>query len=149
MAPLNYAKWDHIDSEPDSEPEISSPKPSRAPPASPPSLQSTPVASNNNSHNVSDSGSIKAVIIRCQMDQRINKLPPWDPYAIPADHPVFSQASTPIPTLIEVPLVSQYFDYPHSLENRGANEALEISFSLSKKKLQIVSKTPSNIWYVR
>jgi hypothetical protein len=52
----------------------------------------------------SPSGSIQAVIVRCNVERRRNS-PAWSATTIPADHRIFSQPVPHIPALIEVPLV--------------------------------------------
>ncbi|KAH6986715.1 hypothetical protein EDB80DRAFT_874749 [Ilyonectria destructans] len=51
---------------------------------------------------LSASGSIQAVIVRC--DVKRLKFVPWSATTIQADHPVFSQPVPPVPGHIEVPL---------------------------------------------
>lgn len=89
MAPLNYAKWDNIDT--DSEPETENP----APKAPNPIPRTAPTSSS-----VSQ---IKAVIVRCNKDKGTGA--PWSATTIPSDHVVFSHSVPPIPSLIQIPLV--------------------------------------------
>ena len=96
---MDYSKWDNINT--DSEPETS-PQQTPAPKANPPGTHSA-------------SGSIQAVVVRCEVEKR--KSPPWSATTIPADHPVFSQPVPPVPGLIEVPLVL------HRVGTRSANRA--------------------------
>src|SRR5271156_1100115 len=133
MAPIDYSKWDNIDT--DSEPETSpqqppapkantppapkanpppapkanpppAPKanPSPAPKANPPPAPAaSQSAASASAATHSPPGSIQAVIVRCEVEKRA--FLPWSATAIPADHPVFSQPVPPVPALIEVPLV--------------------------------------------
>ncbi|WEW61540.1 hypothetical protein PRK78_007030 [Emydomyces testavorans] len=99
---IDYSKWDNIDT--DSEPETSPPQ-APVPKANPvpgPDAQQ-PAVSASAAATPSASGSIQAVIVRCEGER--GKFPPWSATTIPADHPVFSQPVPPIPALIEVPLV--------------------------------------------
>ncbi|KAH7125014.1 hypothetical protein B0J13DRAFT_598985 [Dactylonectria estremocensis] len=78
MAPIDYSKWENIDT--DSELEASQ--------------QQAPMSA---------SGSIQAVIVRCEVEKR--KFPPWSTIRITEDHPVFSRPVPDVPRLIEVPVV--------------------------------------------
>ena len=116
MAPIDYSKWDKIDT--DSEPETSPPpqplpstsKAKQSPPSAvPQSVDSASAATD------SASESIQAVMVPCEIEKR--KLPPWFATTIPADHPVFSQPVAPVPALIEIPLVL------HRVGTRSTNRA--------------------------
>lgn len=112
-APIDFSKWDNIDT--DSEPETSPqqpPAPKPNPPRAPVASQSSASASTA-TH--SSSGSVQAVIIPCKAEQ--HKFLPWSATTIPADHPVFSQSVPSVPALIEVPLVL------HRVGTQSANRA--------------------------
>jgi len=119
MGPIDYSKWDNIDT--DSEPETSpqqAPAPAPAPRANPPpppspDAQQSAASALAATHNAS--GSIKAVIVRCNVDKR--RSAPWSATTIPADHPIFSQPVPSIPGLVEVPLVL------HRVGTQSANRA--------------------------
>ncbi|KAJ7508320.1 hypothetical protein B0H11DRAFT_23118 [Mycena galericulata] len=97
MARIDYSKWDNIDTDSDSEPE-----PQSGSTATSAAQQIPPQPSQAAS---SEPGTqIKAVIVRCDLDKRRGS--PWSATTIPADHPAFALAVPPIPTLIEVPLVT-------------------------------------------
>ncbi|KAF7556516.1 hypothetical protein G7Z17_g1376 [Cylindrodendrum hubeiense] len=119
MAPIDYSKWDNIDT--DSEPETASPQPpapkAAAPKAALPSAPVTPHASVLTSPPTQGdaSGHIRAVIVRCEAEKHAS--PPWSSTTIPSDHAVFSNAVPPIPGLIGVPLVV------HCVGTRSANRA--------------------------
>ncbi|KAM6506511.1 hypothetical protein FSOLCH5_013488 [Fusarium solani] len=112
MAPIDYSKWDNIDT--DSEPQTPTEQvpPVEANPPAPATSQSTAPASTA-AHSVS--GSIQAVIVRCDVERL--KFVPWSATTIQADHPIFSQPVPPVPGLIEVPLVL------HRVGTRSANRA--------------------------
>ncbi|KJZ69112.1 hypothetical protein HIM_11502 [Hirsutella minnesotensis 3608] len=94
MAPIDYSKWDKcIDT--DSEPE-----PSAAKSAPPPVNASPPL---DTSASQSDAGKVEAVVVRCEVEKR--RVPHWSAVTIPEDHAIFLQPVSPIPALIEVPLV--------------------------------------------
>ncbi|KAH6634918.1 hypothetical protein B0J18DRAFT_417460 [Chaetomium sp. MPI-SDFR-AT-0129] len=111
MAPIDYSKWDNIDT--DSEPDVLSPQPPspKANQASKTTTQvtqdlqsstSTPMASQQ-TQNSSDPAQVQAVIVRCDMDKV--RTPPWSATTIPANHRVFSQPVTPLSEVIGIPLV--------------------------------------------
>lgn len=108
MAPINYSKWDNIDT--DSEPEAL-PQQTPAPKAVPPPVPTPSVSAESQSA----LGTIQAVIIRC--DSKKRRLPPWSTTTIPADHAVFSQQVPPVPGLISIPLVL------HRMGTKSANRA--------------------------
>ncbi|KAJ5139008.1 uncharacterized protein N7515_003856 [Penicillium bovifimosum] len=122
MPPIDYSKWDNIDTDSDSEPETTSvprPQPSRpaaslpsrpaAPqpstPAAPqPSTStapqaSTPAAPANQTPSKKDL--IKAVMVRYKGDPG----PVWSQITIPSDHPVFRNRVPPVPALLEFPII--------------------------------------------
>jgi hypothetical protein len=103
MGPIDYSKWDNIDTDSEPEPETSP----QQPPAPKPNLPLAPVASQSSvsasTATHSSSRSIQAVIVPCNAEKR--KFSPWSATMIPADHPVFAQSVPPVPVLIEVPLV--------------------------------------------
>ncbi|KAM4061812.1 putative ectomycorrhiza-upregulated zf-mynd domain-containing protein [Hirsutella rhossiliensis] len=100
MPPIDYSKWDNIDT--DSEPETS---PQQAPAAKPPAAHACLAADGyvrfEETH--SKSGHVEAVIVRCEAEKR--KFPLWSATTIPANHDMFSQSVPSVPALIEVPLV--------------------------------------------
>lgn len=104
MAPIDYSKWDNIDT--DSEPDVSSPQPS-APKVTPASRattqgnQGSPMASLQ-THDSAGTAQAQAVIVRCEMDKF--RSPPWSATTIPIDHPVFSQPVAPLSEIIGIPL---------------------------------------------
>lgn len=103
MAPIDYSKWDNIDTDSESE---TSPQITPALKANPPATGTPPASQSAASASTathSASGSIQAVIVRCDVEK--GKFAPWSATTIPADHPVFSQPVPPVPGLIEVPLV--------------------------------------------
>ncbi|KAH6847643.1 hypothetical protein B0I37DRAFT_148660 [Chaetomium sp. MPI-CAGE-AT-0009] len=122
MAPIDYSKWDNIDtdSEPDT-PSSQAPAPKATQSPAPATSQSQPSASTSaatlQTHDASESGpvTVQAVIVRCDAEKI--RSPPWWATTIPADHPVFSQAVLPIPGLIGVPLAM------HRVGTRSANRA--------------------------
>lgn len=82
--PIDYSKWDNIDT--DSEPEVSPPSvpaPAPAPAAAPTTTQ--------------------AVVVRCEVER--SRAAPWSAMTIKADHEVFASAVAPVPELIGIPLV--------------------------------------------
>ncbi|EQL02298.1 ectomycorrhiza-upregulated zf-MYND domain-containing protein [Ophiocordyceps sinensis CO18] len=91
MAPIDYSKWDNIDT--DSEPEASIQQEAPAAKPIPPPTHASPQHS--------DSGHVEAVIVRCTAEIGA----PWSATTIPANHDVFSQSVPSVPGLIEVPLV--------------------------------------------
>ncbi|KAK3299159.1 uncharacterized protein B0H64DRAFT_387499 [Chaetomium fimeti] len=120
MAPIDYSKWDNIDT--DSEPDMSSPQvpaPKANQPPAPTTPQSQPSASTPmatlQTHDAPAPARVKAVIVRCDVDKI--RSAPWSATTIPADHPVFSQAVPPLPGLIGVPLVV------HRVGTRSADRA--------------------------
>ncbi|KAH8665309.1 hypothetical protein BGZ61DRAFT_484404 [Ilyonectria robusta] len=100
MAPIDYSKWDNIDT--DSEPQTPTQQvpPVEANPAPAPATPQSAAPASTAAH--SASGSIQAVIVRCDVERL--KFAPWSATTIQADHPVFSQPVPPVPGLIEVPL---------------------------------------------
>jgi hypothetical protein len=98
MAPIDYSKWDNIDT--DSEPETSQ-RPSAA--ESIPVNASSPLNAPSLTETHGDSGHVEAVIVRCEVEKRRSL--PWSAHTVPGDHPMFLQPVAPIPALIEVPLV--------------------------------------------
>ncbi|KAH0600504.1 hypothetical protein MHUMG1_01501 [Metarhizium humberi] len=108
MAPIDYSKWDNIDT--DSEPEAL-PQQTPAPKAIPPPAPTSSVSAESQSA----SGTVQAVIVRCDSEKR--RLPPWSATTIPADHAVFSQQVPPVPGLISIPLVL------HRMGTKSANRA--------------------------
>ncbi|KAL6406250.1 hypothetical protein AUP68_10420 [Ilyonectria robusta] len=101
MAPIDYSKWENIDT--DSEPEASQQqapmvKASRSVNPVVPGSAASPLTSAQIA-----SGSIQAVIVRCEVEKR--KFPPWSTIRITEDHPVFSRPVPDVPRLIEVPVV--------------------------------------------
>ncbi|KAJ5900268.1 uncharacterized protein N7473_004338 [Penicillium subrubescens] len=112
MAPIDYSKWDNIDT--DSEPETSSP--AAAPKATLPPAPASLLSSISTSMATDGaSAPIQAVVVRCEAEKV--KDPPWSTTRIPANHDVFSRTVPPVPGLIEVPLVL------HQLGTRSANRA--------------------------
>ena len=113
MAPIDYSKWDDIDTDSEGEnfcPKTPAPKAKTAAvPAAEPSAEpaSTGIAG--------AAGNVQAVIIRCDGERR--NFMPWSATTLPADHPVFSQPVPPVPGLIEVPLVL------HCVGTQSANRA--------------------------
>lgn len=108
MAPIDYSKWDNIDT--DSEPDVlpqSIPRPVHA------SLRSTTSVSTESQGAAEP---IQAVVVRCDVEKR--RLPPWSATTIPADHPVFSQQVLPVPGLFNIRLVLC------RMGTRSANRAL-------------------------
>ena len=109
MAPIDYSKWDNIDTDSESETSPQQPPAPKAnpPPAPkanpPPAPAASQSAASASTATHSPSGSIQAVIVRCNVEK--HKFPPWSATTIPADHPIFSQPVPPIPALIKVPLV--------------------------------------------
>ncbi|KAH7110213.1 hypothetical protein B0J13DRAFT_516668 [Dactylonectria estremocensis] len=113
MAPIDYSKWDNIDT--DSEPEVL-PQRVPAPKSIPPAAFASPLSSASVSTEThSGSGPIQAVIVLCEVEK--GRFPLWSATTIPADHPVFSQPVPPVPGLIEVPLVL------YRVGTRSANRA--------------------------
>jgi hypothetical protein len=97
------------------EPETS-PQQAPAPKANPPPVpdaQQSAASTLAATHDAS--GSIKAVIVRCDVEKR--RFSPWSATTIPADHPIFSQPVPPVPRLVEVPLVL------HRVGTQSANRA--------------------------
>jgi hypothetical protein len=94
MAPIDYSKWDKIET--DSEPEVES-SPAQPPQPQPQESQPAPQQAS------SEPDSVKAVIVRCNLEKRGNA--PWSATTIPTDHPVFAESVPAIPALVEVPLV--------------------------------------------
>ncbi|XP_044721142.1 uncharacterized protein HRG_06139 [Hirsutella rhossiliensis] len=88
MPPIDYSKWDNIDT--DSEPEAS---PQQAPAAKPTPPHACLAAD----------GYIRFEGNAQQAEKR--KFPLWSATTIPANHVVFSQSVPSVPGLIEVPLV--------------------------------------------
>ncbi len=103
MPPIDYSKWDNIDT--DSEPEeLPRPKapPAPAPTANPPQASATAsrTAAPESTAAGSASEPVQAVKIPCKAEGH------WfSPTTIPADHPIFWNVVPPIPQLIDVPLV--------------------------------------------
>jgi len=124
MVPIDYSKWDNIDT--DSEAESA---PANTPAVSA-ALQSgasdSPLAH-------SASGPIQAVIVRCDVEKR--KFVPWSATTIPADHPAFSEPVSPVPRLIEVPLVV------YSVGSQSANRA---DLTERKDALARLAREPSS-----
>lgn len=121
MAPIDYSKWDNIDT--DSEPEE---QPQQAPalksalkptpkPAPPPANASSDSTVSSSTEAPGAPGPIQAVIVRCNVER--GRFPPWSATTIPADHPVFSQQVPPVPGLINIPLVL------HRMGTQSANKA--------------------------
>ncbi|KAH7116466.1 hypothetical protein EDB81DRAFT_668787, partial [Dactylonectria macrodidyma] len=101
LAPIDYSKWESIDT--DSEPEASQQqapmvKASRSLDPAVLGSAASPLTTAQ-----SASGSIQAVIVRCEVKKR--KFPPWSTIKITEDHPVFSRPVPNILRLIEVPVV--------------------------------------------
>ena len=113
MAPIDYSKWDNIDT--DSEPETSPqlPPASKTNPSHVPAVPQSADSTSTVQHNPSES--IQAVMVRCEMEK--GNFPPWSATTIPQDHPVFSQPVAPVPALIEIPLVL------HRVGTRSTNRA--------------------------
>lgn len=108
MAPIDYSKWDNIDT--DSEPE--------SPPAQPQAKKATRPIAPVPQPSVSapaTSGLVHAVIVRCEVDKPGHH--PWAATEIPADHPVFSESVPPVPAAIDIPLVI------HRVGTRSNNRA--------------------------
>jgi hypothetical protein len=133
--PLNYAKWDNLDS--DSEAEDvdgnAAPVPADANPAAffatpgaqgaiPPDLEilrqqypehlsgteakAAAARSLAAAPPVNPAGQVLAIRVYCELEKRKNPTPrPWDVVQIPADHPVFRGAPLPVAVRLEVPLV--------------------------------------------
>lgn len=101
---IDYSKWDDRDT--DSEPEVSLP--------SAPTSQA-PTPAEPQSEKPTASGSIQAVIVRCDVEKK--EFAPWSATMIRADHPVFSNHVAPVPGLIEIPLVF------HRVGTQSANRA--------------------------
>lgn len=112
MAPIDYSKWDNIDTDSESE---TSPQPPAPKANQPPAPAASQLAASASTATHSPSGSIQAVIVRCNVEKR--KFLPWSATTIPADHPIFSQTVPPVPALIEVPLVL------HRVGTLSANQA--------------------------
>lgn len=106
MAPIDYSKWDNIDT--DSEGENFPPKQPPAPaaaaptPAVPPAPASAAAPASTTSPS---DGRVQAVIVRCDGEKLAHM--PWSAASIPADNDIFSHAVPPIPALIGIPLVFQ------------------------------------------
>ncbi|KJZ69459.1 hypothetical protein HIM_11142 [Hirsutella minnesotensis 3608] len=101
MPPIDYSKWDNIDT--DSEPEASPQQAPAAKPTPPPTHASPPLGTSGLREMHSNSGHVEAVIVRCEAEKR--KFPLWSATTIPANHNVFSQSAPSVPALIELPLV--------------------------------------------
>ncbi|KJZ67955.1 hypothetical protein HIM_12654 [Hirsutella minnesotensis 3608] len=106
MAPIDYSKWDNIDT--DSEPE-----PSSAAKSPPPPMNASPPLDTSASH--SDAEKVEAVIVRCEVEK--HRFPLWSANTVPGDHPIFLQPVAPISALIEVPLVL------HRIGTKSVNRA--------------------------
>ncbi|KAJ5924118.1 hypothetical protein N7466_008305 [Penicillium verhagenii] len=98
MPPIDYSKWDNIDT--DSEPEFPppqapkpAPKPANKPAPAP--AQATPAAS------PSDKKTVKAVTAKCTGEGG----PGWSAITIPSDHPIFQNEVPPVPALLDLPVV--------------------------------------------
>ncbi|RYO83310.1 hypothetical protein DL764_009471 [Monosporascus ibericus] len=101
MAPIDYSKWDNIDT--DSEPEGSEPQqPVVRGNLSPDPAIQQPAPLPMTGGNIA-SESIQAVIVRCDVEKP--KFLPWSAMTISEHHPVFSKPVADVPRLIEVPLV--------------------------------------------
>ena len=101
MAPIDYSKWDNIDTDSESEvPPVKAPAGTANVP-SPSDAQQPPTTISGAADN--GTGSVQAVIVRCDFEKL--KDAPWSATMIPENHPVFSEAVPPIPALVEVPLV--------------------------------------------
>ncbi|KAI0458421.1 hypothetical protein F5B21DRAFT_500318 [Xylaria acuta] len=112
MSPIDYSKWDNIDT--DSEPEESSPRPTPLPKADPsPAPDTSQPTAHVSTATQGAPDSIQAVIVRCDVEKL--QFPPWSATTIPVDHAIFSQPVAPVPRLIEVPLVF------HRVGTRSAN----------------------------
>ncbi|KAI8950448.1 hypothetical protein F4801DRAFT_347464 [Xylaria longipes] len=114
MPPIDYSKWDNIDT--DSEPEQSSPRPIPAPKADPsPAPDTSQSTAHASTARQGAPDSIQAVIVRCDVEKL--QFPPWSATTIPVNHAIFSQSVPPVPRLIEVPLVF------HRVGTRSADRA--------------------------
>ncbi|KAH8654885.1 hypothetical protein BGZ61DRAFT_571138 [Ilyonectria robusta] len=90
MAPIDYSKWENIDT--DSEPEASQ--------------QQAPMVKASRSLDPVVPGARQGLSkpsVRCEVEKR--KFPPWSTIRITEDHPVFSRPVPDVPRLIEVPVV--------------------------------------------
>ena len=101
MPPIDYSKWDNIDT--DSEPETSPQQAPAAKPTPPATHASPPMGTSGLRETHSKSGHVEAVIVRCEAEKR--KFPLWSATIIPANHNMFSQSVPSVPALIEAPLV--------------------------------------------
>ncbi|GKZ26029.1 hypothetical protein AbraIFM66951_003207 [Aspergillus brasiliensis] len=103
MAPIDYSKWDNIDTDSDySEPETTTPAPI-APPQAPnpkatPIPTPTPTATPTSQPSTEE---IQAVIVRCRGDPGL----PWSATTIPSTHPIFNNTVPPVPALLDFPVV--------------------------------------------
>ncbi|KAJ9467932.1 hypothetical protein DIPPA_27168 [Diplonema papillatum] len=85
--PIDYSKWDNIDT--DSEPETAEAPPPQAAPAPQPAAGGA-------------SGLVPAVLVWCAKDKQGSA--PWKAVAIAEDHPVFSAAVPPLAAAVGVPI---------------------------------------------
>ncbi|KAJ6436420.1 ER protein BIG1 [Purpureocillium lavendulum] len=101
MAPIDYSKWDNIDT--DSEPEAASQRASAAK-SGPPAVSASPHLDTSAAAGTpTNAGHVDAVIVRCEVEKR--RFPLWSATTISGDHPIFSGQVPPIPGLIGLPLV--------------------------------------------
>ncbi|KAK3334196.1 hypothetical protein B0T19DRAFT_148121 [Cercophora scortea] len=125
MAPIDYSKWDNLDTDSESEaPSKPQPKPAAAaaPPAArkapvatpataPPAATSTstpaPSAANPPSTYNATPTAVQGVMLRCNVDAAEHgDAPSWLATTIAADHDVFYRAApAPIPEMIGIPLI--------------------------------------------
>ncbi|KAK3681020.1 hypothetical protein B0T22DRAFT_473730 [Podospora appendiculata] len=125
MAPIDYSKWDNLDTDSESEaPSKAQPKPSpaapaaappaaarKAPAAAPPAATSTtastPSAANPPSTYNATPTAVQGVMLRCNVDAAEHgDAPPWVATTLPADHDVFYRAApAPVSEMIGIPLI--------------------------------------------
>jgi hypothetical protein len=122
MAPIDYSKWNNIDTDSELKTPTEQVPPVEANPA--PALATSQSAAPASTATPSTSRSIQAVIVRCDVERL--KFAPWSATTIQADHPIFSQPVAPILGLIEVPLafhrVGTWSTNPAVLDNQIAVE---------------------------
>ena len=113
MAPIDYSKWDNIDT--DSEGENFAPKTPIQKAKTAPASSAEPSAEPASTGLATASGTVQAVIDRCDGERR--NFMPWSATTLPTDHPVFSQPVPPVARLIRIPLVL------HRVGTQSANQA--------------------------
>lgn len=104
MPPIDYSKWDNIDTDSDWEPDTSSvarPQLSKPTVPSPTAPSTATQATPSNQTPSSPEGTVKAVTVRCQGDKGI----PWSATTIPSNHPIFANSVPPVPALLDFPIV--------------------------------------------